>query len=105
MATPLEDRDQGWKSLDPARYQVAFTYKSLNRLIQASSADQTKMAMMVCVEKGYLPMLTVHDELCFSIENDEQVAEIKYLMENCVPDMAIPSVIDTGIGTDWGNAK
>ena len=105
LATPLEERDQGWKAMDPARYQVAFTYKSLNRLIQASSADQTKMAMMVCVEKGYLPMLTVHDELCFSIENDEQVAEIKDLMENCVPDMAIPSVIDTGIGTDWGNAK
>ena len=105
LATPLEERDQGWKAMDPARYQVAFTYKSLNRLIQASSADQTKMAMKVCVEKGYLPMLTVHDELCFSIEKDEDIAVIKELMENCVPDMAIPSVIDTGIGTDWGNAK
>jgi DNA polymerase I-like protein with 3'-5' exonuclease and polymerase domains len=105
LATPLDERDQGWKKLDPSRYQVAFTYKSLNRLIQASSADQTKMAMKLCFDHGYLPMLTVHDELCFSIKSEEDVPIIKELMENCVPDLSIPSVIDVGIGTDWGNAK
>jgi DNA polymerase I-like protein with 3'-5' exonuclease and polymerase domains len=105
MDTPLEDREAGWKSKDPQRYQVAFTYKSLNRLIQASSADQTKMAMKLCFDHGYLPMLTVHDELCFSIKSEEEVKEIKHLMENCVPDFSIPSIIDVGTGTDWGNAK
>ena len=105
LATPLDERDQGWKKLDPSRYQVAFTYKSLNRLIQASSADQTKMAMKLCFDHGYLPMLTVHDELCFSIKSEEDVPVIKELMENCVPDLSIPSIIDVGIGTDWGNAK
>jgi len=88
-----------------AAAQVAFTYKSLNRLIQASSADQTKMAMKLCFDHGYLPMLTVHDELCFSIKSEEDVPVIKELMENCVPDLSIPSIIDVGIGTDWGNAK
>ena len=74
-------------------------------MIQASSADQTKMAMKMCVDHGYLPMLTVHDELCFSIKNDDQVKEIKDLMENCIPDLQIPSRIDVGTGTNWGNAK
>ena len=32
--------------------------KLLNRLIQGSSADQTKQAMLACYEEGYLPILT-----------------------------------------------
>ena len=105
LEIPEEEREKGWKSFEPSRYQVAFTYKALNRLIQASSADQTKMAMKVCADHGHLPMLTVHDELCFSIKNDDQVKEIKDLMENCIPDLQIPSRIDVGTGTNWGNAK
>jgi len=26
-------------------------------------------------------------------------------MENCVPDMKIPSRVDVGIGENWGDAK
>ena len=91
--------------MNPERYQVAFVYKALNRLIQASAADQTKKAMKDCMESGHWPMLTVHDELCFSIESDEQVVEIKDIMENCVPEMKIPSRIDVGLGDNWGSAK
>ena len=105
METPLEERPDDWPSKNPNNYQVAFVYKSLNRLIQASAADQTKKAMQDCIDHGHWPMLTVHDELCFSIESDDQVAEIKDLMENCVPDMKIPSKIDVGLGDDWGSAK
>jgi DNA polymerase I-like protein with 3'-5' exonuclease and polymerase domains len=50
-------------------------------------------------------MLTVHDELCFSIEDDAQIEKIKGLMENCVPDMKVPSRVDVGIGETWGDAK
>lgn len=32
----------------------AYTYKALNRLIQGSSADQTKQAMLSCAQAGYL---------------------------------------------------
>jgi DNA polymerase I-like protein with 3'-5' exonuclease and polymerase domains len=105
METPEEEREQNWKDHDPRRYQVAFVYKSLNRLIQASSADQTKQAMQDCIANGHWPMLTVHDELCFSIEDDAQIEKIKTLMENCVPDMKIPSRVDVGIGENWGDAK
>jgi len=105
METPEEEREKNWRDDDPRRYQVAFVYKSLNRLIQASSADQTKQAMQDCITNGHWPMLTVHDELCFSIEDDAQIEKIKTLMENCVPDMKIPSRVDVGIGENWGDAK
>tara|TARA_R100001126_G_scaffold100400_2_gene78075 strand:- start:228 stop:2156 length:1929 start_codon:yes stop_codon:yes gene_type:complete len=103
--TPMDDRPEDWHQKNPQNYKVAFVYKALNRLIQASAADQTKKAMQDCIGHGHWPMLTVHDELCFSIESDEQVVEIKDLMENCVPDMKIPSKIDVGLGEDWGKAK
>lgn len=103
--TPLEERDKDWRKKNPINYQVAFTYKALNRLIQASSADQTKRAMLNCYEKGYLPMLTVHDELCFSVRHDDNIKDIKETMENCFPELKVPSRIDVGIGENWGKAK
>ena len=93
-----------WGYKDPDKQKAAFVYKALNRLIQASSADQTKQAMADCASNGYMPMLTVHDELCFSIESDKQAAHIKELMEKCI-NMRVPSRIDIGIGDDWGEAK
>ena len=105
LETPEDQRDRNWRSMNPVKYQVAFVYKALNRLIQASAADQTKQAMKDCMDSGHWPMLTVHDELCFSIESDEQVAEIRGLMENCVPALTIPSKVDVGIGENWGLAK
>lgn len=105
LNTPVDERESNWASMNPERYQVAFVYKALNRLIQASAADQTKKAMKDCMESGHWPMLTVHDELCFSIESDEQVATIKNIMETCVPEMKIPSRIDVGLGDNWGSAK
>ena len=108
MDTPGDEREAKygplWKWRDPDKQKVAFVYKALNKLIQASSADQTKQAMADCSSNGYLPMLTVHDELCFSIESDEQAAHIKQLMETCI-EMKVPSKIDIGIGDNWGEAK
>ena len=57
------------------------------------------------MDHGHWPMLTVHDELCFSIESDKQAEEIKSLMENCSPGMKIPSKIEVGLGENWGSAK
>ena len=80
----------------------AFTYKALNRLIQGSSADQTKKAMVDCYDAGLTPMLTVHDELCFNIQNDKQVEQIKEIMSNCVPELKIPFDVDAEMGSNWG---
>ena len=49
----------------------AFTYKALNRLIQGSAADQAKQAMIDCYKAGFIPLLQIHDELCFSIGEEK----------------------------------
>ena len=84
------------------RIRRAFTYKALNRLIQGSSADQTKKAMVDCYDAGLTPMLTVHDELCFNIEKDKQIEQIKDIMSNCVPELKIPFDVDAEMGSNWG---
>jgi DNA polymerase I-like protein with 3'-5' exonuclease and polymerase domains len=81
----------------------AFTYKALNKLIQGSAADQTKRAMADCYAEGLLPMLTVHDELCFSVESDEQARRITDIMENGLSDVLnVPSKVDQELGENWG---
>jgi len=81
----------------------AFTYKALNKLIQGSAADQTKKAMADCHAEGLLPMLTVHDELCFSVESAEQAARIKEIMETGLSHvLKVPSKVDAEMGANWG---
>ena len=84
----------------------AYTYKALNRLIQGSSADQTKQAMLSCAQAGYLPLLQIHDELCFNISkfSTKDVQDIKKIMENCI-EFKIPFIVDTKIGDSWGESK
>jgi len=81
----------------------AYTYKALNRLIQGSAADQTKQAIVACDEIGFTPLLQIHDELCFNIENQEQVDKIVKEMESCV-ELKVPSVVDIALGKDFGEA-
>ena len=82
----------------------AYTYKALNRLIQGSSADQTKQSMLDCYKAGHLPMLQIHDELCFNIKDDAHAKEIKGIMEKSI-EFKVPSVVDVGLGKSWGDAK
>ena len=99
---PYEEAQKAYGSLGKLRR--AFTYKALNRLIQGSAADQTKKAMLDCYNEGLLPMLTVHDELCFSVESDEQAARIKEIMETGVS-LKIPSKIDQALADNWGQIE
>jgi len=82
----------------------AFTYKALNRLIQGSSADQTKMAIIACHEAGHTPLLQIHDELCFNIKDESNVKDIKDIMENCM-EFKVPSKVDVALGDDFGQAS
>jgi DNA polymerase I-like protein with 3'-5' exonuclease and polymerase domains len=79
----------------------AFTYKALNRLIQGSAADQTKKAMVDCYNEGLVPLLTVHDELCFSISSQKQANKITEIMERGL-ELNVPSKVDQELGNDWG---
>ena len=93
--------DDARKEYGPQRIRRAFTYKALNKLIQGSAADQTKKAMVDCYAEGLVPLMTVHDELCFSVESDEQAAKITKIMETGL-ELKVPSKVDQELGNNWG---
>ena len=96
---PLEEAKKQYGNVGALKR--AFTYKALNKLIQGSAADQTKKAMADCYAQGLKPLLTVHDELCFSIENQEQADQIVEIMETGLP-LNVPSKVDAELGDNWG---
>ena len=85
-------------------FTPAFTYKALNRLIQGSAADMTKKAMVILYEKGIVPHIQIHDELCISINDEEQAKKIKDIMEESIK-LEIPNKVDYESGSNWGNIK
>jgi len=84
-------------------YTPAFTYKALNRLIQGSAADMTKKAMVDLHEKGIIPHIQIHDELCFST-TDHEAELIKTTMENAIP-LEVKNKVDYESGLNWGTIK
>ena len=100
MPLPLEEaRDKYGDVL-----KRSYTYKALNRLIQGSAADMTKLAMLGLWEEGIVPHVQVHDEVDISIEDEEQAAKVSRIMENCV-ELAVPLVVDTELGASWGETE
>jgi len=84
-------------------YTPAFTYKALNRLIQGSAADMTKKAMVDLYEKGIIPHIQIHDELCFST-TDHEAELIKKTMEETIA-LEVKNKVDYESGPNWGNIK
>jgi DNA polymerase I-like protein with 3'-5' exonuclease and polymerase domains len=79
----------------------AYTYKALNRLIQGSAADMTKQAMLTCWQDlKRIPLLTVHDELDYSVPGQNEAASLQFRMENCV-DMTVPIYAELDLGRHW----
>ena len=83
----------------------AGTYKALNRLIQGSAADQSKQAMIDCYKEGHRPLLQIHDELCFSINEEKDIEVIKEKMTTCIDNLKVPFTVDVALGRSWGEAK
>jgi len=98
-----EHRDEYIKNFEQ-HYKPAFTYKALNRLIQGSAADMTKKAMVNLYEKGILPQIQIHDELCLSIKNDKEKEIVIETMENAIP-LEIKNKVNCKTGQNWGNIK
>jgi DNA polymerase I-like protein with 3'-5' exonuclease and polymerase domains len=85
-------------------YKPAFTYKALNRLIQGSAADMTKRAMVNLYEKGILPQIQIHDELCISIKNDKEASIVKEIMETSIL-LKVNNKVNYKKGKNWGTIK
>jgi len=83
---------------------------SVNYIIQGSAAEIIKLAMIKCVDAGFLPRVQVHDELIFSVMNHndgyiaEVVAGLKKIMESVVT-LDVPLVVDIHEGKNWNDAK
>ena len=86
------------------RLKRAFTYKALNRLIQASAADMTKQAMVDVYRAGKVPLIQIHDELAVSVTGKEEALSIANIMTGAI-ELDVPSRCDIGIGASWGDAE
>jgi DNA polymerase I-like protein with 3'-5' exonuclease and polymerase domains len=85
------------------RLRRAYTHKSLNRLIQGSAARQTKKAMLDCYNAGLLPLISVHDELGFSVKTREEAEHASQIMRDAIP-LTIPCLTDLEYGRSWGDS-
>jgi DNA polymerase I-like protein with 3'-5' exonuclease and polymerase domains len=79
----------------------AYTHKALNRIIQGSSADQTKEAMVALDNEGFPIQLQVHDEVDMSLESDEPAKRVREVMET-VYTAVVPFRVDLESGPSWG---
>jgi DNA polymerase I-like protein with 3'-5' exonuclease and polymerase domains len=82
----------------------AGTYKALNRLIQGSAADMTKLSIIALSENGIVPHIQIHDELDVSVEHSEQARQIVEIMESAIK-LEIPNKVDYECGDSWGSIK
>ena len=91
----------------------AHTHAAANAVLQGSSADITKRAMVEGYKRGIydvlgFPLVTVHDELGFSIEtgnprHEEAAKEMKDIMEHAY-ELSVPVLVSDGRGDTWGTA-
>ena len=80
----------------------AYTYKSLNKLIQGSAADMTKKSMLELYKEGIVDHIQINYELDLSIEDDKQAKRIVEIMENAVT-LEVPNKVDYEFGKNWGD--
>jgi len=85
-----------------------WTHKTLNRVIQGSSADQTKQAVIDMDEAGYFIQLQVHDENDGSYATVADAKAAGQIMRESVLKIVqplVPFVVDTEVGPSWGELK
>lgn len=82
-----------------------FVNKAMNSLIQGSSADMIKKAMLDCYDAGYVIALNIHDELNQTdAKSDAEIRQVRDIMLNCVK-LEVPLKVDTEVGPSWGEAE
>ena len=87
-----------------------YTHKALNRIIQGSSADQTKLAICEIDRAGHYLQLQVHDETDGSYGDVAEAKAVGDIMRDCIKDaypgkLYVPFRVDTEVGKNWGEIK
>ena len=80
-------------------------HKALNSLVQGLSADEMKNAMLNMYKEGFLPGLTVHDEVdIVNIDTPEGFRRpVEIMIESLA--MPVPSKVDLEVGPNWGSIE
>jgi DNA polymerase I-like protein with 3'-5' exonuclease and polymerase domains len=91
----------------------AHTHAAANAVLQGSSADITKQSMVNGYNAGIYdilgyPLVTVHDELGFSIKtgdpiHEEAAKEMHNIMMKAYK-LEVPVLVSVGRGNSWGTA-
>ncbi len=79
-------------------------HKALNRLIQGTSADQMKMAMVAADAEDIPLQLQVHDELDLTIYDRKEAKVLGEIMRDALLPCNVPMMVDLEIGPSWGEA-
>lgn len=88
-----------------------YTHKALNRIIQGSSADQTKLAICELDRAGHFIQLQVHDETDGSFGTVAEAKAAGDIMRDCIlgavggQKIWVPFKVDTEVGKSWGEIK
>lgn len=91
------------KTLSGRRLTVEkeFIYKSLNKLIQGSAADQTTQCLVEAYRQGLPVMFSVHDSIELSVSSVEQIQAMRDIMQRDVG-LRVPFIADISHGANWG---
>lgn len=108
----LKDKQSAIEKWGPVKR--AHTHAAANAVLQGSSADITKKAMVEGKKQGIYdvigyPLVTVHDELGFSWDpgnkiHVEAAREMKNIMEKAY-ELRVPVLVSSGTGKNWGTAS
>jgi DNA polymerase I-like protein with 3'-5' exonuclease and polymerase domains len=80
-----------------------WAHKALNRLIQGTSADQVKKAIVALDDLGHYLQLQVHDEINASVSSREEAEGMAAVMRDVMPAL-VPFRVDVEIGDSWGGS-
>jgi DNA polymerase I-like protein with 3'-5' exonuclease and polymerase domains len=90
------------------------SHKALNAVVQGSSADMIKQAMVNLYDAGHIIYNTVHDEVNTPIRcerkgdiiviDTKHAKDIYEILISAV-DISVPLVVDFEVGPSWGEAK
>lgn len=86
----------------------AKTFSAMNHIVQGSSADQTKLAMLTVYEnKIVLPYTQIHDALDCPIDKTRVHAHVKEIHDAMVHamELVVPTVVDVELGETWGSVE
>ena len=79
----------------------SYTHKACNAIVQGTAADMVKVAMVSIFEEiGRVSLLQVHDELGYSIRDEEEAMAIQELMEAALV-LTVPTIADINLGETW----